>query len=619
MSLKKRFIIMCASLGVLLTIALVLDIVISGLSSKVEQAHERKYLSFVIAKEFTQVSQDLTSNCQTYVSTDGDQRYWDHYFALLEWQAGKSPRPEYVHEKLYRGEKKSQLDIMKELGFTDEEFALLGEASDFSLALVKTETQAMESMKQKTFIEGPFVMNDGEDVNAFARRIVFDDNYWNEVTKIMGPVDAFFEKLELRTSGEVERLTAVANTFLGLKVLFQIVVIAFLVYMVLYLIRKVFLPIGGVTEVLASIADKFHDMQVLMSSRLAKGDWTAEFVANIDEGMKQSVESGCSRGDEVGELSKAMRSLLNNYIETKSILNDLSNEMNFVLSEVMTTADQVASGSVQLSDASISLSEGSTEQAASLEEISSSMHHLGAETSKTAERAGEAQELAETATKATERGLNQMALMNRSMQEISENGSMIQKVIKTIDDIAFQTNLLALNAAVEAARAGQHGKGFAVVADEVRNLAHRSAKAAKETEELIQNSTAKIKDGVGISETTAKVLEEINTSAGHTSEIIAEIALASKEQEIGFNEITAGLSQIDTVTQTTAANAEETASASQEMSSLSKTLRALIGKFTIRKMAVAKPQPEPAVVPALKSVRQIAAQETPAMDDYGEY
>ncbi|WP_052464956.1 methyl-accepting chemotaxis protein [Geoalkalibacter subterraneus] len=262
-------------------------------------------------------------------------------------------------------------------------------------------------------------------------------------------------------------------------------------------------------------------------------------------------------------------------------LTRMVDNLRNIIGQVKTAGDQIASGASQVADSSQSLSQGATEQASSLEEISASMNEMAAQTKQSADNAGLADQVAGQARTAAERGQQRMSAMTEAMDEISRAGSDISKIIKTIDEIAFQTNLLALNAAVEAARAGQHGKGFAVVAEEVRNLAARSAKAARETADLIEGSVAKTRNGVEIAGETATALNEIVSGIGKVSDLVAEISAAGKEQAEGIGQVNTGLGQIDQVTQQNTANAEESAAAAEELSSQAEELRRLLQQFRL--------------------------------------
>jgi len=229
-----------------------------------------------------------------------------------------------------------------------------------------------------------------------------------------------------------------------------------------------------------------------------------------------------------------------------------------------------------------SLSQGATEQAASIEEISSSMPEIASQTKTNAENAAEANRLAALAKNDAESGNQQMQGMLQAMTDISDSGRNISKIIKVIDEIAFQTNLLALNAAVEAARAGQHGKGFAVVAEEVRNLAARSAKAARETSELIEGSVQKTQRGTEMADLTSASLAKIVEGVSKVTDIIAEISLASNEQSQGINQTNEGLAQVDQVIQANTAAAEEGAAAAEELSSQADQMRHLVSRFRLK-------------------------------------
>ncbi|WP_129600154.1 methyl-accepting chemotaxis protein [Anaerophilus nitritogenes] len=262
--------------------------------------------------------------------------------------------------------------------------------------------------------------------------------------------------------------------------------------------------------------------------------------------------------------------------------NDMSINLNQVMSHINLAADQVSEGSKQVADSSISLSEGSMEQASAIQELTASAEEISEQAKKNATYAVKVKELAEESKIHANHGNEQMIQMLQAMLEINNSSNNISKIIKVIDEIAFQTNILALNAAVEAARAGQHGKGFAVVAEEVRNLAARSAKAAKETTEMIENSIKKVENGTVIANKTEEALQKIVEAISHAAELIQEISRASDEQAISIDQTTKGISQIADVIQNTAAISQQTAAASEQLYSQADTMKEQVKKFKLK-------------------------------------
>ena len=264
----------------------------------------------------------------------------------------------------------------------------------------------------------------------------------------------------------------------------------------------------------------------------------------------------------VGLLVALVISLIMATLITRSI----TGPVNRMIDRLGDGAQEVDNASSQLSVASNTLAEGATENAASLEETSAALEELSSMTRRNADNSVEANALMTQATAAVSMAENSMNGVIRAMDEISISGNEIGKIIKTIDEIAFQTNLLALNAAVEAARAGEAGAGFAVVADEVRNLAIRSAEAAKNTADLIASTITNINSGSEMVNTTAENFKTVESHSAKVAELLAEVAEASKEQSQGIGQITTAMTEMDKVTQSNAASAEESASAAGQLS-----------------------------------------------------
>ncbi|MCL1820495.1 MAG: methyl-accepting chemotaxis protein [Oscillospiraceae bacterium] len=282
-----------------------------------------------------------------------------------------------------------------------------------------------------------------------------------------------------------------------------------------------------------------------------------------------------------GNLNVAIEQLSDADVLGKS-LNHMADNLNSIFGDINASTAQVSTGSKQIADGAQALAQGSTQQAAAVQELSASISDIARKTKDNADMAGKAAALANTIKGNAEKGSRQMGEMTTAVKDINTASQNIKKVIKVIDDIAFQTNILALNAAVEAARAGQHGKGFAVVAEEVRNLASKSADAARETGEMIENSMEKAELGSRIADETAASLAEIVSGINESSQIVAEIAHSSEEQSAGIAQINHGIDQVAHVVQQNSATAEESAAASEEMSGQSNILEDLLSQFKLK-------------------------------------
>ncbi len=318
--------------------------------------------------------------------------------------------------------------------------------------------------------------------------------------------------------------------------------------------------LAGQTE--AKIITDYNGNSVLSAfTPVSVGETTWALIAEIDASEAFAARNAIAWMMGITTLIFVVSILSIAILLTRSITKPI----NRIIGSLTEGAEQVASAAGQVSSASQSLAEGATEQAAGLEETSSSLEEMSAMTKQTADSAQQANTLSADAKKAADTGIHSMQRMSSAIQDIQKSSDETAKIIKVIDDIAFQTNLLALNAAVEAARAGEAGKGFAVVAEEVRNLAMRSAEAAKDTASMIEESVKNSNHGVEIANEVGRVLDDIVNGVSKTTDLIGEINAAAQEQAQGIDQVNTAVSQMDKVTQQNAANAEESASASEEL------------------------------------------------------
>jgi len=305
-----------------------------------------------------------------------------------------------------------------------------------------------------------------------------------------------------------------------------------------------------------------------------------EFTLNLDNGNRETAVTVKTITQASGLiLGISLAVMVVGCLIATFITMGLNKMLRHLALSLADSSAQVASAAAQVSSSSQSLAEGASEQAASLEETSSSLEEMASMTQRNAENTAKANDFARETRGAADKGAGDMSAMDAAMHNIKTSSDDIAKIIKTIDEIAFQTNILALNAAVEAARAGEAGMGFAVVADEVRSLAQRSATAAKETASKIEGAINSVAQGVQISSKVAEALGHIVLKARQVDELVAEVASASREQTQGITQINTAVGQMDKVTQSNAANAEESAAAAEELNAQAEVMKQAVSEL----------------------------------------
>ena len=356
--------------------------------------------------------------------------------------------------------------------------------------------------------------------------------------------------------------------------------------------------VEGLNELLDNVEKPIEEAVIVLEevaqgnlNVTVSGEYQGDF-AKIKNSLNRTVTSFSSYIAEISQVLSEMsnknldieitREYMGDFNNIKDSINDIIGTFNVVIDEINVSSGQVAAGATQISESSMELANASTKQANSVEELNLNVNKILEQIQGNAQNADNTSILAQEAKQKADVGNADMKQMLVSMDEINSASKSISKIIKVIDDIAFQTNLLALNAAVEAARAGDHGKGFAVVAEEVRALAQRSKNAAAETNILIETSIQKTNAGSLIANKTAETLNSIVEQVAEISTLIGGVAEASKNQAVAAENISNGISEVSRVTQITTSNSEESASASEELSSQTETFKNLVGKFNLK-------------------------------------
>lgn len=408
------------------------------------------------------------------------------------------------------------------------------------------------------------------------------DNMYIEIAEIPGSswVEvAYVSKTEVLA--ELYELTDIMTKVSVLAVLFLTLLV------VIQVRRIVGRPVRELSQVATRIAEGDLNQMIHYQSRDELGILAYNFN-QVTLRLRDYINYINEVSDTLREIARGNLAfqLKNEYagefVKIKESLNEIAIELNMTVGQMNEASRDVAGGAAQISDGAVSLSQGSTEQAAEVEALAGYIEKASYGVQDIAQGAQKASSLSQEVREGLLDSNTKMQNMTQVIQKISENSNAINKIVKTIDDIAFQTNILALNAAVEAAHAGEAGKGFAVVAEEVRTLAGKSADAAKETTQLLGETIRSMEEGVTAADDTAQSMLAAAGLAEEMNTLISVIAEDTKQQAVIAEEISHGIEQISIVVQRNVSTAESSAAASEELSAQAASLKDLVSKFRLK-------------------------------------
>ena len=400
---------------------------------------------------------------------------------------------------------------------------------------------------------------------------------------------AFDDIIDYNTKGSDDAAAESTSLYKTATLTMAAVVIAIILVGVFFsfvIIRLIKIPISEIENAATKMAEGDLDVKISYTSKDELGVLAAQ-VGKLIHKLQLIIEdenqflAKMAEGDFTVD-STCEEAYTGGFYPLLVSFRGIADKLNDTMLQISQSSSQVAGGADQVSNGAQALAQGATEQASSVQELAATIDEISNKVSQNADSARQASKAASSVSVKMDVSKEKMQQMTHAMGDISSCSSEIGKIMKIIEDIAFQTNILALNAAVEAARAGNAGKGFAVVADEVRNLANKSKEASENISALIENSLKAVENGTQIADDTAQSLIQAVNDVNEMAGIIEQISAASSDQADSIAQLTVGIDQISNVVQTNSATAEESAAASEELSSQSQIMKSLVGRFQLK-------------------------------------